>query len=330
MLRLLLAAAAAALLAPPAPAAEPSGPSPADAWSQWRSEPRAGAATYEPGAPPDLCEGSFFADQIGTDAGDVLQAARRPERLWGRGGPDALLGSDSRAACLMGGADADVLDVAGGGGAAWGERGADLLLGGPLDDVLDGGAGGDTLSAGAGGDALTGGAGTDALDGGVGDDLIDTADERGEVVQCGAGEDTVVGDRLDVLIGCEVRDLSGRAPLRLVPRPRAAGREAIVRLRFRVPRAGGGRAYRVLMVTGPPAGGPPCAAGPRVLTALPVAGERVRAGQLVKVGLRPPEGGWCAGRVKAVVLRYPACPARRLCVAPPPPEPVARVEFSAG
>ena len=103
----------------------------------WASDNRQMCMAYAPlqrslhlDTPPTLCRGDYWADLIGTNDGDAIEAAERAERLWGRAGTDYLYGSDTRASCLFGGRDADILDVWLGGGAAWGEHGSDQISGG--------------------------------------------------------------------------------------------------------------------------------------------------------------------------------------------------------
>jgi hypothetical protein len=252
----------------------------------------------------------------------VLVAGRRAERLWGEGGPDQLLGSSSRAACLLGGAGPDVLQLGAGGGAAWGEEGDDAASGSPIDDFLEGGGGSDVLDGGAGRDLILPGPGLDGIDAGPGDDVILTADGRAELVQCGAGDDTALADRVDVLIACESLRLEGPPPVRLVAEPGLVSGDEIVRARLRVPAAAGANGYRVLLLAGPG-----CAAGPVTVASFPEPGRRVRAGRLVRIGLRAPAGGWCPGRVDAAIVLQRPCRAGATCVAPPPAEPVARLSF---
>ena len=261
----------------------------------------------QPGNPPSRCAGPAFADQIGTDGRERLEAARRPERLWGLGGDDVLLGSATRATCLFGGGDRDRLTLGAGGGVAFGETGADALSGGALDDVLRGGAGDDTIDGAAGADTLDGGTGRDAFTAGDGDDLIDAADGRAEVVDCGAGEDLVAADRLDALIGCESPALAGPAAGRAAPHARTVAPEGTVRVRFTAPARG---RYRVLWLSAP------CAVPTTALGAL-------RAGRRT-VTLAAPG---CSGDYRAAVALAPSC-GRKRCVAPPPLQPVARLDFS--
>jgi hypothetical protein len=306
------------------PAGATDRPDPKQAWASWRAKaPIATAAGYLPGLPPELCAGEIWADQIGTNAEDSLEARNRPERLWGRSGGDFLYGSDTRATCLLGGRDADTLDLWLGGGAAWGEHGSDELSGSPLDDILDGGDGHDLITGGDGGDAINGGLGVDGIDAGAGDDMIDTNDGRGEIVRCGDGIDDVVADGLDVLLDCELPWREGGGAVdRLLPSPQAARAGSIVRFRMTVPESAGAGAYRVTLLN-------PCDGDTTTLTRFPERRNRVSAGQEVRVGLRPPDGGWCRGRVETAVTINRPCASSRGCAEVPPPEVLARLTFKA-
>jgi hypothetical protein len=317
-----LGAAACAVLAGPAGAADR--PDPKQAWALWRAaSPVATAAGYIPGLPPELCVGDIWSDQIGTNDEDALEAPNRAQRLWGRAGADYLYGSETRAACLIGGRDPDTLDLWLGGGAAWGEHGSDEIFGSPLDDILDGGDGNDVLVGGDGGDAINGGLGVDGIDGGAGDDMIDSNDGRGEVVRCGDGIDEVVTDGLDALVDCELGwRQGGGAVERLVPSPQAAQSSSVVRFRWTVPEAAGANAYKVVLLSS-------CAGAPSVLTSFPARGTRVKAGQRVRVGLRPPGNRWCRGKVQTAVTISRRCSSSRGCASAPPPEVLARLSFRA-
>lgn len=111
----------------------------------------------------------------GTAHADVLNGTSLADRLLGLGGNDRLLG----------------------------RAGGDSLEGGAGDDRLLGGGGGDWLLGGPGNDRLEGGAGRDVSVAGPGNDTILSRDGVREVVNCGAGRDTVIADRLDVVSGCE-------------------------------------------------------------------------------------------------------------------------------
>jgi hemolysin type calcium-binding protein len=322
--RLTAAAVFLAMLAAVPVASAAERPDPKQAWAMWKAAGRtATASSFIPGAPPELCVGDFWADQIGTDEDDSLEAPNRPERLWGRAGADFLYGSDTRAACLMGGRDPDTLDLWLGGGAAWGEHGSDEISGSPLDDILDGGDGNDVLEGDDGGDAINGGPGVDGIDGGPGDDMIDSDDGRAEVVECGDGIDDVMADYSDILLDCELpwRD-RGPYLTKLVPSPQAAQTSSIVRFRMQIPQDARAGAYRVMLLN-------PCSGGRTTLTRFPNGSNTVKAGQTVRIGLRPPSGGWCAGKVQAAVLLHQPCRATRGCAATPPAEPVARLTFRA-
>jgi RTX calcium-binding nonapeptide repeat (4 copies) len=108
----------------------------------------------------------------------------------------------------------DVLDGNGGRDLLRGLAGDDLLRGGPGNDRLDGGlgqdrlfggGGNDWLNGGPGADSISGGPGRDRIFGGSGDDFIDARDGSRDVVLCGPGRDTVNGDPIDRLAGCERR-----------------------------------------------------------------------------------------------------------------------------
>ncbi len=257
--------------------------------------------SVEPGHPPKLCASDYFADQIGTNSDDELTSSGRPERLFGRAGDDVLSGSQIRASCEFGGRGDDVLDLRGGGGIAWGEDGSDILRGSPLADQFLGGDGVDQVQAGAGADR------------------IEAVDGRAEVIDCGPGRDRAIADRVDVLIACEQVTVHGPPALRLTPEPRASRAGSLVRVGLTLPRGGGPGSYRILLVTA--ANDDTCANGPVEITRFPVPGRRVRRGQEVRVGLHPPQGGWCAGIEKAAVVYYRYSDL--------PGEPVARLQFTA-
>jgi Ca2+-binding RTX toxin-like protein len=110
----------------------------------------------------------------------------RGKTVTGTAGADVLVGTPY----------ADVLNGAGG---------DDVIRGGGGSDVLNGGAGADRLYGGPGNDVLIGGPGPDRLFGGAGDDTIRARDGVRDVVDCGAGRDTVTADRKDVVSrNCEI------------------------------------------------------------------------------------------------------------------------------
>lgn len=164
----------------------------------------------------DCLNGGFDSDELIGGAGD--------DRLEGSNGADVLEG-DSGADDLMGQQDADRLDGGAGPDRLWGGGSRDLLAGGGGADVLRGQGGNDRLQGGAGPDTLLGGPGGDSIlevplaysatepldmgrnrvDGGAGPDRIDVANGRRDLVDCGAGKDTVKSDSVDRLKHCERR-----------------------------------------------------------------------------------------------------------------------------
>ena len=80
----------------------------------------------------------------------------------------------------------------------------DILRGRAGNDRLGGRQGNDRLEGGTGADRLNGGAGKDRLLGGPGKDTIESRDGARDVVDCGAGRDLVIADRLDAVArNCE-------------------------------------------------------------------------------------------------------------------------------
>jgi Ca2+-binding RTX toxin-like protein len=84
-----------------------------------------------------------------------------------------------------------------------GTAGADTIHGRGGNDHIKGGAGADKLYGDAGKDTINAGAGTDSVFGGSGGDTIQARDGERDVIDCGAGRDTVVADKTDVVKGCE-------------------------------------------------------------------------------------------------------------------------------
>jgi hypothetical protein len=248
--------------------------------------PAASALAQAPPAPPPaICAGDAWTDLVGTDAADTLTAPDHAARVWGLGGDDRLTGSATRAACLLGGDGNDMLALDRGGGVAYGNAGSDTIRGSDLGDLIYPGHGLDGVTAGGG------------------DDKIDVRDGEPEVVDCGSGADIVKADRRDVLIGCESVDVAGPPAPRLSPYPAQTPRHGMVRVRMVVPRAEGEGAYRMIYVTD-------CGRGAQEITRFPEPGRSVRRGQHVKLGLRPPAGGWCRQTARIAVIRYgdPALP----------------------
>jgi hypothetical protein len=219
--------------------------------------------------------GTPFADRLaGNDGRNQLAGAGGDDVLTGRGGDDFLDGGEGDDA-LSGDLGRDIVDggvgrdvagyksspggvlvylAAGGGGTSSAASGKDVLLGiedvigSPHNDNLLGNAGANRLAGGAGRDRLVGGPGTDALDGGEGDDGIESADGVHDIVNCGAGRDTVDADRSDTVASdCEAHGKPEKTRERGKPgsgEPAGAmqvraltyrGRARVVRVRLRCP-----------------------------------------------------------------------------------------------
>ena len=152
----------------------------------------------------------------GTAGADVIIGGPAGETINGRGGNDLICagrGNDK----VSGGAGNDKIR---------GEAGNDKLTGGSGADLLLGSGGADDLRAGSGNDRAAGGDGTDRIDGGAGDDVLDdqklggagkdrilggtgkdrirTAGGAADVVDCGAGRDTLLRDADDKQQRCEL------------------------------------------------------------------------------------------------------------------------------
>ncbi len=254
--------------------------------------PSARAQYYSPppARPPAICAGSAFVDIVGTPGDDDLRAFSRATRVWGLAGNDRLTGSATRASCLLGGNGNDVLNLGAGGGVAHGNRGRDLVLGSGLGDVINPGRDADLVTSGAG------------------DDKLSVRDGNAEIVDCGAGADQVRGDRVDLTIGCESRNLTGPPAVQPRPRPARPYNGDAVRFTLFPPRSAAAGVYRVQYLAR-------CRAPVTVATL-----GRVRKERAVRVVARPPNQGWCRGRGRLAVIREPGYGL--------PTVPVARVSFA--
>lgn len=82
-----------------------------------------------------------------------------------------------------------------------------------MRSTLSGGDGHDSLEGGSGNDTLRGNQGVDTLTAGAGDDFVDVRGDRGDIVTCGDGADTVRADVSDsVAADCESVDRGGAPP----------------------------------------------------------------------------------------------------------------------
>jgi Ca2+-binding RTX toxin-like protein len=130
-----------------------------------------------PGRCQNIVEGDRRTDILtGSSAGDLIIGRQDGDVLFGLGGPDCIRG----------------------------ERGHDIVDAGDGDDLVDGGSGDDELKGGDGDDRLYGRRGINRYNGGGGDDRIYARNGRSEIVECGAGRDTVKVDHDDRLRRCEI------------------------------------------------------------------------------------------------------------------------------
>jgi Ca2+-binding RTX toxin-like protein len=172
------------------------------------------------GSGPNVAECPGTASQLTMTLGDgndhaTVQAPMN-STIFGEGGDDTLVASDSEAGV-------DRLDGGGGNDTLAGGGGADTLAGDAGTDALSGGPDGDALSGGDGVDTLSGGAGDDRIDGGPGDDTVGVAapvvigatllptEPGNDVLSGGPGNDRLDpgvggGNDRDVLVGDDGQD----------------------------------------------------------------------------------------------------------------------------
>jgi Ca2+-binding RTX toxin-like protein len=129
-------------------------------------------------------DGSFREqDNVQTDTENII----------GGLGNDHLVGhtASSTANVISGGPGSDIIH---------GGNGHDLLLGGLGNDTMFGGNHNDTIRGGAGADQLHGGRGSDRIFGELGNDTLFAKDGVGDVLDGGAGVNSIVeDDGLDIL-----------------------------------------------------------------------------------------------------------------------------------
>jgi hypothetical protein len=149
--------------------------------------------------------GTVGADVIvGTPSGNTIYGFAGNDVLRGEAGDDCLLGGQGRDR-LSGGPGRDKLFGDRDNDRLSGGADGDRLMGGQGNDRLRGGRGSDRLIGGPGPDRLLGGPGRDRLLGGPGNDIINSVDRRRDIVLCGPGRDRVRADRVDRLVGCEIK-----------------------------------------------------------------------------------------------------------------------------
>lgn len=169
----------------------------------------------------DRIEGTPQGDiEYGMAGNDYMRGQFGNDCLYGLDGNDTLIGEEGED-LLVGGNGKDLQYGGPGRDRLFGTAGNDRLYGDAGADRLSGGAGNDRVRGGAGDDQLFGAAGNDLLDGGpgnevisaglgadhvvaaAGSDRINVRDRRRDVVNCGAGRDSVTADRVDRLLNCE-------------------------------------------------------------------------------------------------------------------------------
>ena len=132
----------------------------------------------------------------GTDGPNTMYGSVSKDRIYGKGGADAInatggvdevYGGDGHDAQLIGGS------------------GEDLVRGGAGEDKAVGGSGADTLRGGEGRDELWGEGGADKLEGGPSNDILNSSHDGGarNKVVGGGGFDICYVDKYDRVKGCE-------------------------------------------------------------------------------------------------------------------------------
>ena len=128
----------------------------------------------------------------GTKKGEVIKGTNHADRIRGRGGDDLIKGRRGRDRLL-------------------GNKGNDTLRGAKGKDRLKGGPGEDRIFGGRGRDRIIGGAGSNQLNmvdgaeqGSPGNDVIKARNGQPDEIDCGAGDDRVIVDRVeDGVYDCE-------------------------------------------------------------------------------------------------------------------------------
>jgi Ca2+-binding RTX toxin-like protein len=130
--------------------------------------------------PVKKCEGVSVDGKIlqGVDAGETLTGTQKSDEVRGRGGNDNIVGLE-QSDCLFG------------------NKGNDTINGDEGNDVIRAGSDKDNVSGGDGDDNIKLQFGDDKVDGGPGDDKIKAQAKGVDHVNCGSGEDRVIGDQKD-------------------------------------------------------------------------------------------------------------------------------------
>jgi Ca2+-binding RTX toxin-like protein len=139
---------------------------------------------------------------IGTDHADILDGTYLSDTLYALAGDDIVNGYDENDTQYGGDGNDGLYDM-GGDDTLWGGPGNDKLQGSSDSDTYYGGTGNDTINAtGSPSETTTD---VDRIYGEAGKDFIDARDGYVDIIDCGAGSDTVRYDvgTDEVAKGCE-------------------------------------------------------------------------------------------------------------------------------
>jgi hypothetical protein len=130
--------------------------------------------------PSKACETVQIDGKVvqGLDTGETLTGTPRSDEVRGRGGNDNIVGLE-QSDCLFG------------------NKGNDQINGDEGNDVIRAGSDKDNVNGGDGNDNIKLQFGDDKVDGGPGDDRIKAQARGVDHVNCGSGEDHVIGDQKD-------------------------------------------------------------------------------------------------------------------------------------
>ena len=142
---------------------------------------------------------------VGLGGNDLMDGLAGQDCMYGGDGNDTMRAGDGNDRLSAGNGNDPRVDGGAGADSVYGGGGNDYVLGGNGNDVLSAGAGNDRISGGAGRDRISASSGRDRVTAGDGNDVIDTRDGSRDIVNCGAGRDTVRRDSRDRLISCERR-----------------------------------------------------------------------------------------------------------------------------
>ncbi len=143
----------------------------------------------------DPHEGPIVPDIQGDDGNNRLVGTADADVIDGAGGDDTILGGEGDD-LLLGGEGRDTIRGDDGDDSLFGNDGRDKLMSGRGDDTIEGGSGNDVVKGGSGSDLLIGGTGNDNIKGGNDSDVFVFADGHGKdrVMDFNAGSDL---ERLD-------------------------------------------------------------------------------------------------------------------------------------